>query len=160
MKIYIVKKNADFIEGRGLMIIDKIFLKKEDAVAYIKNNKGIMGTDQYDKPYIYQNGKDECWNGFDINEYDVIEQYFNEVSIKMTSNYFKDNSLCGTETEIWKNKFMCADSAKNHVKSIMNEWTKNSDMYSVSYSDWKNNILIATVHYKDNTYSVYSFEIF
>jgi len=73
MKIYIVKKNADFIEGRGPMIIDKIFLKKEDAVAYIKNNKGIMGGNQYDKPTIYQNGKVECWNGFDINEYDVIE---------------------------------------------------------------------------------------
>ena len=160
MKIYIVEKNADFIEGRGPMCLDKIFLKKEDAVAYIKNNKGIMGTDQYNKPNIYNNGKTESWNGYDIVEHDVIEKYVNQISLKMTVNYFENNSLCDTKTEFWKNKFMCKDSAKQPAKHIINDLEKDSEVYSVSSSDWNNNTLIATVHYKDNTYSVYSFEIF
>lgn len=160
MKIYVVEKNADFIEGRGPMRLDKIFLKKEDAVTYIKSNKGIMGTNQYDKPTIYNNGTTESWNGYNITEHDVIEKYFNEVSLKMTLNYFENNSLCDTKSEIWKNKFMCKDSAKQHVKCFINDLEKDSEICSVSSSYWYKNTLIATVHYKNNTYSVYSFEIF
>lgn len=160
MKIYIVEKNADFIEGRGPMHLDKIFLKKEDAVAYIKNNKGIMGTNQYDNPNVYNNGKTESWNGYDIVEHDVIEKYVNQVSLKMTVNYFENNSLCDTRVQPWKDKFISKDSAKQEVKCIIIDLEKDREVYSVSYSDWNNNTLIATVHYNDNTYSVYSFEIF
>lgn len=42
--VYLAQKNADMTEGRGPMITDKAFSRKEDAEAYIDYLPGIFGT--------------------------------------------------------------------------------------------------------------------
>jgi len=74
MKVYLVTKNADFIEGRGPMIPHKIFKNKESARDYISTKKGIFGSPQYSVPAIYSDGS-EGWNGYEINEFLLIEDF-------------------------------------------------------------------------------------
>lgn len=41
--IYQTYRNSDMTEGRGPMIPDRAFLKREDAEKYIDDKPGIMG---------------------------------------------------------------------------------------------------------------------
>jgi len=43
MKIFVAFKNSDMTEGRGPMIIDEMFMEREDAVNYIDSKPGVMG---------------------------------------------------------------------------------------------------------------------
>lgn len=43
MLVYIVFCNSDTIEGRGPMVIDEVFLHKQDAIDYMDQQPGIMG---------------------------------------------------------------------------------------------------------------------
>lgn len=36
-------RNADMTEGRGPMVLDKVFIKEEDANDYIYQQSGVMG---------------------------------------------------------------------------------------------------------------------
>lgn len=45
MKIYLVYKNADMTEGRGPMILDSVWLNKENADNYIDQQQGVMGRE-------------------------------------------------------------------------------------------------------------------
>lgn len=44
--IYGVYRNADDIEGRGPMVLDTLFINREDAVLYMDNQPGVMGRRQ------------------------------------------------------------------------------------------------------------------
>jgi len=66
-----VLKNADFTEGKGPMLLDKIFRSYDKATQYIMKNEGIYGSRQHSKNYsgvsIY--GKPYCvssFNGYEI----------------------------------------------------------------------------------------------
>lgn len=41
--VYATYKNADDTEGRGPMVLDKIFFEKHDAYEYINQQSGVMG---------------------------------------------------------------------------------------------------------------------
>lgn len=43
MTVWLVHKNSDTTEGRGPMVLDCIFLYKEDAAKYIDHQPGLMG---------------------------------------------------------------------------------------------------------------------
>lgn len=43
MKVYITRRNADMTEGRGPMIMDKVFDTYEKAEIYINSQPGVMG---------------------------------------------------------------------------------------------------------------------
>lgn len=72
MKIYIVLKNADWIEGRGPMLFHKAFITEKAACDYIDSYKvGIYGAnpphDQTMSKWI-KSGKTGGWGGFEIKE--------------------------------------------------------------------------------------------
>lgn len=56
MEVVVVNKNADFTEGRGPMLVDKIFDSMEAAEAYISAQPGIYGSPQSKGKY--------GWNGY------------------------------------------------------------------------------------------------
>lgn len=56
MEVVVVKKNADFTEGRGPMLVDKIFDSMEAAEAYIAEQPGIYGSKQGKSRYGEWNG--------------------------------------------------------------------------------------------------------
>lgn len=58
MQVAIVLKNADFTEGRGPMVLHKVFDTVEHAEAYIITQPGIYGSPQRKDNY--------GWNGYDI----------------------------------------------------------------------------------------------
>lgn len=69
---WLVKKNADFTEGRGPMHFHKLFYHIEDAFNYIMKQDGVYGsvqrTNNYSGISIY--GKPYCvsgFNGYDLN---------------------------------------------------------------------------------------------
>lgn len=63
--VYIVRADSDTTEGRGPMIIDKVFVNIENARTYIKSNFGIMGSKQHCYSPLDEHGR-EYWNGYDI----------------------------------------------------------------------------------------------
>lgn len=44
MKVYVVFRNFDMTEGRGPMVLDKIFLDESKARKYMENQSGVMGV--------------------------------------------------------------------------------------------------------------------
>ena len=63
--VYIVRRDTDTTEGRGRMIIDKVFVNIENARTYIKSKPGIMGSEQHCYSPLDKYGL-EGWNGYDI----------------------------------------------------------------------------------------------
>lgn len=61
--VYVVLKNADFIEGRGQMRLHSIFSTKKEAHEYIMSQDGIFGSPQNFGKYGY--------NGYEIKEMPV-----------------------------------------------------------------------------------------
>lgn len=61
--VAIVLKNADFTEGRGPMVFDKVFDTVEHAEAYIATQPGIYGSKQGKGAY--------GWNGYDVMRCEV-----------------------------------------------------------------------------------------
>jgi hypothetical protein len=70
--VVVVTKNADFTEGRGPMMFDKVFTGVDSAVEYILDQSGIYGTEQGARNYAGVNihGTPYCVSGF--NGYDII----------------------------------------------------------------------------------------
>ena len=69
MKVFVVTKNADLIEGRGPMIIDSIWLDEEEANEYAANQKGVMG-----RPNRYFNTVRKAWEttgDWEVTEFTV-----------------------------------------------------------------------------------------
>lgn len=67
MKVYATRKNGDMNEGRGPMVIDKVFLHRKHAEEYIDDKPGIMGR-QSDKGW-----SNEKYGDWDIEEWEVLE---------------------------------------------------------------------------------------
>jgi hypothetical protein len=66
--IYCVLMNADFTEGRGPMLLHKVFDTRDAAHRYIMSQAGIFGSEQkYDKKY-------DSYNGYDIKELPVYTE--------------------------------------------------------------------------------------
>lgn len=87
MLVYIVKKNNDFTEGRGPMLVDKIFANQADAHNYV-NDQG--------SPY----GDDPIKGGwYSINPIEVVQEYDPELVHKMRE---KIESLQAEKKEIEK----------------------------------------------------------
>jgi hypothetical protein len=82
MNVYLVNKNSDFTEGKGYMLVHKAFATLSLAQAYVKDQIGIYGSAQYDKPShsipsdaCTGAGKEEYWNGYSIETMIVIHKY-------------------------------------------------------------------------------------
>jgi len=77
MKVYVVLKNADFTEGRGPMLLDKVFVTMELARKYVMSKDGICGSKQDYNPRV-SSKSDEYYNGYQIKTVEVLEYYNNE----------------------------------------------------------------------------------
>lgn len=62
--VAVVMKNADFTEGRGPMVLHKIFDKVEHAEEYISKQEGIYGSKQEKGKY--------GWNGYSVSIMEVL----------------------------------------------------------------------------------------
>ena len=62
--VYIVRANRDRVEGRGPMIVEKVFVNIENARTYIKSKPGIMGEQHCNTP-LNKYGMED-WDGYDI----------------------------------------------------------------------------------------------
>lgn len=69
--VYVVFKDADFVEGRGPMRVHLIFSKFEDAHNWIMSQKGIMGTEQ--SQGVSGNSSRWSYNGYAIHKHKVYE---------------------------------------------------------------------------------------
>lgn len=83
MDVVVVLKNADFTEGRGPMILDKVFDTVKNAEAYIKLQPGIYGSPQR------RNGYGD-WNGYDTVKCRV---YSNENWKEIMDNELREAAL-------------------------------------------------------------------
>jgi len=62
--VYVVYKNADMTEGRGPMVFDRVFARRESALAYVESKSGIMGR---------KTDLSESKNGvLEMNDYRVV----------------------------------------------------------------------------------------
>ena len=65
MKVYMTKRNSDMTEGRGTMIDDLCFTKREYAEQYIDVQPGIMGREM--------KWSEENYGDWIIEEIEVLE---------------------------------------------------------------------------------------
>jgi hypothetical protein len=49
IKVWATYRNADMTEGRGPMILDKVFMEKDDANTYLLQQEGVMGRKPEDE---------------------------------------------------------------------------------------------------------------
>lgn len=78
--VFVVKRNADFTEGRGPMVLHAIFASGPEAVEYVKTRKGIYGSAQ--KIEMGRDGKYASANGYDIVEikvHDTKEEFLAQI---------------------------------------------------------------------------------
>lgn len=83
MQVAIVLKNADFTEGRGPMLLHKVFDTVENAEAYILLQPGIYGSKQGRSPY-------GGWNGYDVK---VCEVYGGENWKEIMDKQLREEAL-------------------------------------------------------------------
>lgn len=66
MNVYAVYRNADMTEGRGPMILEKLFVSRMMAWTYANNQRGIMGRspfrDHIDTRKIVAEKYKSLWN--------------------------------------------------------------------------------------------------
>jgi len=89
----LVEKSCDFTEGRGSMIIHRLFKSITQAFNYVSQQTGIYGSSQYHyiRAGININGQTYIYNSF--NGYDIslmqIEEITNEQ--RVSSNQTKES---------------------------------------------------------------------
>jgi hypothetical protein len=66
MKVFATYRNMDMTEGRGPMVIDKVFVHRPHAEAYIDTKQGVMGS--------YQKWSAQPHGDWEIKEIEVIEE--------------------------------------------------------------------------------------
>jgi hypothetical protein len=69
--VAVVLKNADFIEGRGPMLLDSVFKSPEKAYDYIKTQEGIYGSKQYQNLSYGVNIHGKLYGSISYNGYDI-----------------------------------------------------------------------------------------
>ncbi|QIG67944.1 hypothetical protein EVB55_009 [Rhizobium phage RHph_Y68] len=70
--VFVVLKNADFTEGRGPMLFDKVFRNYIDAAEYVMGQIGISGSKQRKNTYAGINIHGEAYAGVHQNGYEII----------------------------------------------------------------------------------------
>ncbi len=70
-KIYIVYRNSDFTEGKGVMLFHCAFSDGEEAIKYVEKQQGIFGSSQRVERNRY--GCYATANGYDIKEATLYE---------------------------------------------------------------------------------------
>lgn len=70
MKVYATYRNRDTVEGRGGMVIDKVFLHRKHAEDYIDEQPGIMGRKA---KWSQEKYGDWTVETLEVLEYDVVE---------------------------------------------------------------------------------------
>lgn len=74
----IVMKNADFTEGRGPMVFEKVFMNLEKAHQYVLSQKGIQGTPQSIELYYGVNIYRELYGNCRYNGYEIVISKFSD----------------------------------------------------------------------------------
>lgn len=67
MKVFAVYRNADMTEGRGPMILHKVYRTKERAEEFANSQTGIMGRKPITK------WTDEAFGDWQVRELEVFE---------------------------------------------------------------------------------------
>lgn len=83
MKVYMTRKNADMIEGRGPMVNDVCFEHRDDAAKHIDRQQGVMGR-------LPPSGK---WSTEKYGDWEIVEievhSSFADFEIKSKENLRK-----------------------------------------------------------------------
>lgn len=74
---FVVLKNSDFTEGRGPMVVDKIFKSIVSAEEYVSAQSGIYGSKQYRSTHFGVNINGVFYaitshNGYEIKKLDIL----------------------------------------------------------------------------------------
>jgi len=83
--VYVVQKTTDMTEGKGGYVVDKIFAKKDHAIAYTNNQQGIMGIEVNLKEthYTFQKNKEWYDAGWQVVECELHEsKYDHEAAVR------------------------------------------------------------------------------
>lgn len=72
--VFAVLKNADFTEGRGPMLLHKIFSSYEAASDYIMAQPGIYGSKQ-GIDISLSKVNDWWYNGYQVKQMDVLDSF-------------------------------------------------------------------------------------
>lgn len=76
-KVFVVMENSDFTEGRGPMVLHKVFADGEVAHNYVMSKEGIFGSTQRQEPTWGINVSGEVYgyhsyNGYEITAKDLL----------------------------------------------------------------------------------------
>jgi hypothetical protein len=83
MMVYVIKKDTDMIEGKGAMVIDKIFSNREGAIEYFTTRPNPYGG--FHK--MVDTGQNHHFDGFySFDGYYVYEKYTPEEELKDKRN--------------------------------------------------------------------------
>lgn len=98
IEIYAAYQNADMTEGRGHMVLDRLFANKHDALEYVRNQKGVMGR----SPRSSHERKvgETGWEGmgdWELRELTVLENY-DEIR-EVDNNKLKARAIAKLTTE-------------------------------------------------------------
>ena len=66
MQVFATYRNSDMTEGRGPMVIDKVFAHRHHAEAYIDTKEGVMGR--------YQKWSAQLHGDWEIKDIEVTEE--------------------------------------------------------------------------------------
>lgn len=94
--VYVVKKNADFTEGRGPMMFHKVFVDEETAVDYIMDQDGVFGSPQCEQTSRYARGGCRAFNGYalepapvvtrdDLEKFAYLQEELNQLDVTIES---------------------------------------------------------------------------
>lgn len=92
--VFVVFKNADFTEGRGPMLLHRIYETFELAEEYVLLQPGIYGTKQgssgwQPRPDFAAPKREKNYNGYSIKEYDVLAVREKDIQIKQAEAKIK-----------------------------------------------------------------------
>ena len=150
MKIYIVEKRSNFIDGYGPMNIHRVFENLEDARNYIMECDGIFGSEQHMSD-SYKNKEGllrETWNGYNIAEWDVIpKQPEHEKNWRFSYKVFylsngKERPLEFIDENEYEGKYLTSEMAKNAADDLLkNPKWEHFEKFKSSYSQkWEKHV--------------------
>ena len=92
MKVYVTRRNADINAGSGPMVLDKIFLLKKSAIAYIDSQPGVQGrrakwSDQKHGDWTYE--EVEVFEGVYDPKVEHVQKILKEISDALTDEQYQ-----------------------------------------------------------------------
>jgi len=70
--VFVVTKNTDFTEGRGPMMLHKVFASFDDAHKYIQDQEGIFGSAQSKAADYGDKVTTWSYNGYGIKKMQIM----------------------------------------------------------------------------------------